>query len=727
MKSSKINSLAIGILLIILSLTTLFALQASKLEFDYDFESFFPENDPDLSYYSKLNESFGLQNDFLFLALKNIDLKDSSVIKSLFELERKLEAQDEISDVESIFDESIYQITPFGTNKTHLLNPSKSIDINSIPESLKVYLGKDGRSVLFIVRHLPFSEKESGDQFHNSLKRFLSSNSDGEYELSGKIQMQSDFTRLLESELKKLLLVSSIMVVVLLLALYRSIKGLIFPIFIIFCSVIWIIGIMVLMNKQVDVMIIMLPVILVILSLSDVIHLVNKYDYFLDENQTPKSALINSFKTVGKATFITSITTAIGFASLYFLPIKPIKDFGLYAASGVLITYILTFTILPSLLIFFPKKVGKSRFDFSSILGDKINTSRYSIPLTIILTIVLVSGTFLLKRNTGLIVGLQKEEPMLKQVAFFDNNFQGYRPFELAVETTDLFEMKNLYNLENLEEIIEKVYQVESVYSPLTIIRKINSGLYGGSSSKLVIPLEKDLTRVRRIYHSKRLINERAAFDNQSGLIRMVANTKDLGSDRFRELNATFNAEIKKIATEHFNPRLTGTSFLIDKTDDFVIDALLKGLAFAITCIGLIMFIIYRNLKVTILVLLVNIVPLLSLFGIMGWLSIELNIATAVIFTVALGIAVDDSIHFVARFMHLINEGYSVETSIEETKKSTGYSIIITSLIMIGGFLTLLVSGFSTVYFLGLFIILIAILALWYDLKILPMLLSKFV
>lgn len=731
MKSTKTHILASISLLIVLSGTLVFSFALQDIEFNYDFESFFPENDEDLRFYQELKSEFGEQNDFLFLAIKAIDFSNDSSINALSQLEISLEANQKVIAVQSIFDESIIQITPFGNNVVPLISRTARLNEEKIEANgLIHYLGTDGQSLIFIIKHLPFSSKKEADAFYFSMLSHLNSRHFDAFELSGKVQMQHAFTEALERELKMLLLIGISTVILLLIWIYRSPKGLILPLIVIVSSVIWLMGVMALTGKDIDVMIVMLPVIVIILSLSDVIHFINKYDYFLSEGQRPIAAIISCFKTVGKATLITSVTTSIGFLGLYFLPVKPIKDFGLYAAIGVMVTYILTILIVPALLVIFPGFVGRNKqANIAAIILKPIYalSQRKSIIITFFISSIIIAGTLALRQNTGLIVGLQKNEPMLEQVAYFDQNFGGYRPLEIALVTDELFNEKHLRKLEALEGIVKEIYGVKQVLSPLTIIRKINAGLYGGAKSMQRIPRASDISRVKRIYFSNKLLKERSEFDNGQGTIRLLATTQDLGSSTFLTLNQEFKEKTQKIRAENFKITLTGSSFLIDKTSHLVSTSVLKGLCFAIITVGLIMLLLYRNIRVAGIVLFINLMPLLMLFGIMGILSIELNLSTAIIFTVAFGIAVDDSIHFVTRFMHLYRSSQRLAWSIEQTQKSTGHSILITTLVMFSGFATLLFSGFSAVYFLGLFICLMALLALWFDLKILPILLSKFV
>lgn len=708
-------------------LTLLFGWQLKNLKFDYAFESFFPKGDPDLAYYEQIIDDFGQENDFLFLAIKDLELDQSDTWLQLYQLENKLEDLPEIQWVQSVFDESILQITPLGINQASWIKPKgPSISLSKLieNESLKYYFGKDESSIIMILRHITFTSKEEADQFYIKLKRWLPQNTRSPFELSGKIQMQNDFTSLLEKELGKLLAAGLILAIISLIIIFRSIKGVLLPFIIMLSSVVWTMGIMAVSGKEIDVMVVMLPVILIILSISDVVHLVNKYDDLLHHKMPATKAIRESIQTVGKATFTTSFTTAVGFLGLLFLPIAPIKEFGLFAAIGVMLAYGLTMLVIPNILQFYPLPISNNRLH-SQPLKWLLRTDKKVVTITLIITLVITSGVLLVKRNTGLIVGLQKKEMLLEKVAYFDQNFYGYRPFELTVSVDTLFSDQTLFELQNIEQSVVEVYDVQNLITPLTLIRKINSGIYGGASSRNKIPHHDDLSRVKRLYNSPKLKEQVSPIDNKKGTLRFLGTTNDLGSHQFYQLNNAFQDKIKQLSLQNTEIRLTGTSFLIDKTDHLIISALLKGLALACLTVGLITFIVHKNTKLALIIILVNIIPIATLLGIMGWLHIDLNISTIIIFTVAFGIAVDDSIHFISSYMQKIKNGLPKTEALSHAYKGTGKSIIHTSIIMILGFICLLSSGLSAVYYLGLFICLISLIALWFDLKVLPWLLSK--
>ncbi|MBO3698427.1 RND family transporter [Roseivirga sp. E12] len=721
--------------LFILTLVTAFlGLQIPKLQFDYDFDSFFPKGDEDLSYYQSLSEEFGEFNDFLFVVLTTDDPTKSIFLKTVDQTIRSLETWSEVIDIQSAFDQQKVQITPLGINTIKLIDPRKDIDQQSIVRNGLdgKFFGRDDHSMMFVLRHEAFDNNKQSDAFLIALRKYLTSMHQGDYLVSGKIQMQHDFTKKLEGELLQLLLLGLVFVTLVLLLLFKSLKGVVIPLLTIMISVIWTMGFISLTGKSIDVLTVIIPPILLIVALSDVIHFVHKYDQYIRSKISKARSLKSTIVFIGKATCLTSITTAIGFISLYVIPIRPIQDFGLYTAVGVMFAFFVTFLLLPAILYFFPQPVEtrvKVKTSWKRILDLWflfILRNRQKVIWSItILSILLIFGIRELELNTSIIVGFQKDEPELKEVKYFDKNYDGFKPFEIGIQLNgahDLFDLRVLETLESIEQYASQMYGVDQIESPLTLIKSLNSGLYGAAQSHYILPSSKDLSKVKRLYNSPKLKSLKSVFESdKKGFLRIVGRSTDIGSAQARILNKSLQDFLTEIVdSEVLTARLTGTSYLIDKTDTYISQSLIKGLSLAVASVSVFLLIFFRSWRIVLYSLIPNLLPILILFGLMGYFQIELNISTAIIFTVAFGVAVDDSIHLLARY-YLERERFSTVTwALKNSIASTGKSILITSIILCAGFALFLSSGLSSPYYLGFFIVITAIIALVLDLTLLP-------
>lgn len=729
---------SISALLAVLVITLILGSKLTDLKFNYSFNSFFPEGDDDLEYYDQFIDEFGQHNDFLFIVLNSEYPIQPAFIDKVNTLQDSLEALLMTESIVNPFKLKGVQINPFGVNAFNLISSNEPTSRERLTELnlMGQLFGKEDESVMLILKHGEFTEKPLADAYYLNIEKSIVNNGFDKSLVSGKIQMQYDFTQKLENELGSLLITSLAVVFIVLIALFRSLKGLLLPIITLVLTLVWTMGFMAWTGKPIDVMVVMIPAILLIISLSDVVHLVHKYDELRHEGLNFNEAIHRAILTIGKATFLTSVTTAIGFASLVFIPIQPIREFGLITAAGVIMAFLITFLVLPSILYFFPALVErklKNHFDWTSNLGSIhgkiLNNKRGMVGAIVLLTLFSIAGIPKLHLSTSLIVGLQKNEPELQKVAYFDRNFDGYKPFELGIELgseTELLSSEVLDRINSIEKYLNEEYGVKHIQSPLNIIREINAGLNGGSRNHLKLPNTKELKRIKRYYNSPRLEEQRQQVQANNGkLIRIIGRNKDLGSAHYKELNNKLSEFLKnEINTEGFKARITGASYLIDKTDQYVVSSLLKGIGFALLSVSIFILIFFRSLRLAVYTLIPNMIPIAILFGLMGWFNVQLNISTAIIFTVALGIAIDDSIHFVARYQ-IERKKHSNFQAIKNAFTGTGKSIIVTTIIIVLGFSVFLSSGFSASYYLGFFIVLAAIIALVLDLIILPIILSS--
>lgn len=717
-------------LFIALLLTLCFAWFIPRLSFDYRFDSFFPQEDEDLVFYEKLNDAFGQYNDFLYLIIKSKDVYQASFQKKVEALADTLENQSEINRVQSAYDLQNIQITPFGLNSPNLLNSEADLTITSLKAKnlWGKYFGTDSASTLLFIDHQLFENKQLADQFFKKLEKNIATAGFSDFLLSGKVQMQYSFTHKLEQELSISLLICIAVIIALLFFFFRSLKGILLPLLTLSISLVWILGFMAMAGKNIDVMMVMMPALLLIVALSDIIHLVHAYDDHLNNGLSKAKAIQMAMAKVGKATLLTSVTTAIGFLTLYFIPVSPIQEFGFYTAIGVLFAFFVTYLIVPSYLYFFPLSVGKNKRTkaTSNYRWERLSAWLQKHPRKILYTsalLLLVIGgdIYKIQSNTGIIVGLQRDEPELDIVNYFDNHFGGYKPFEVGI-TLDkdlrVTDYEVLLKIKAIEAYLENHFGVRHIQSPLQLVEQIRSGLYGGSTRQKRFPMAKEMDKIEKYYYAPALSDVRLVFQSSDGQItRIIGRAKDLGSAHYRPINASFQSFLADLNKDGFQASLTGTTYLIEKTDLYIVEALIKGLSLALISVFICLLIFLKSIKVALWTTFVNIIPIIILFGLMGWLHIDLNISTAVVFTVAFGIAVDDSIHFVSRYL-------MVGRSIRKTLQTTGKSILATTVVIMMGFSVFLFSQFSATYYLGLFITISAFMALIVDLVLLPILLK---
>lgn len=710
----------------------------NSLKFSDNFDAFFPEGDKALEYYLSLTKEFGVYNDFVFIALEGDDVFSSEFLTRIDSLTKQLESLEKSVTVISPTNFKRYQVTPFGVNSFNVINSNQGIDEQLVKRESQLYgqfFGKNDKSVGIILRHPDFKNKRKADEFYSLLLTTLHESGFPNPIISGKIQAQHDFSLRLKNEIGLLLGAAILLIMIMLALVFKTLRGVVIPLITLLITLIWIFGFFGLTGRPIDVLAIMIPPILLVVSMSDVIHLCDKFNECVHKGMKVIDAIKESIKLVGMATFLTSLTTAIGFFSLAVSPIAPIKNFGLYTGIGVIFAFLVTFTTIPCLLVLLNKPLNKKtsrRISWPKLLGNLHSWSishRNSILITSFIVFLLGGiATLNVKKNTFLIVGVDKGDPLMQAMIYFDNNFDGNKPFEMTYELDsehELFNKETINNLNSIHTYLENEHGISHIESPLSLIKTINQSIHGGASSAYELPKTSDYGRIKRIYESRQFDDLKSKLHSKNGVtLRINGRGKDIGSAaaavKNKALRSSFSNELNLRDDQY---QITGTSHLIDKTDNYITSSIISGLAIAIVAVAFLMFIITRSIKIMLISTLPNIIPLIILSGIMGVFGIDLNIATAVIFSIAFGIAVDDSIHFIIRYQ-LESKNHTNEMAIERTFQSTGKSIILTTVVLFVGFIVFLFSGFSATFYIGLFVATTLVVALIADLTLLPVLLS---
>tara|TARA_B100001939_G_scaffold91493_1_gene78425 strand:+ start:51 stop:2330 length:2280 start_codon:yes stop_codon:yes gene_type:complete len=715
------------------------------LSLDYNFENFFPENDEETVFFKEHRERFASDNDFLLVAVKNND----GVFRKdfLLELENLLADLDTVTHVDTVLSLTRMNklfVNDFGKWKVPYINydnldslQNDSIWISKTPDVYGSLISKDCKTLSIFVKHQDYLSKEGCAAISESVNNIKSLYDFDEMHIAGRSVGQIYYVALMQSELKFFMVTSLVLLLVFLILAFRSWWGILLPVTVVVASVIWILGIMAMLQKPLNLVLTVLPTIIFIVGMSDVIHIVSKYLEELRKGKPKFEALKITIKEVGMATLLTSVTTAVGFLTLYFSRVVPIKDFGVYVAMGVMITFVLSFLVLPSMFALIPtpsrsKKKSEATFWTKVLRRSFLWTIHNQVKVVSISGIILIGsfvGLSALEVNNFLLEDLKENDPLNKSFMFFDEHFSGARPMELSIECKEgsILTPSNLRELDSLERLLVSIYPNESFGSVLTVIKSLNRVLNGGSNLQYKLPeadkeLRKITSRLKKQIPQE-LLKQYLTADEKYA--RFSSTVPDLGGNQYRALNNSF-AEKREGQFPQFNIHHTGTAHLIDKNNQYLSTSMVLSLLIAFAVIAGIVGFLFRSLKMVLISLIPNVFPLVMIAGIMGVADIDIKVSTAILFTIAFGIAVDDTIHFISKLKLEINKGASLVFALRRTYMSTGRALVLTTAILSAGFLTLIFSNFLGTLYLGLLVSLTLFFALVADLFLLPILILWF-
>ena len=726
----------------IAAITVLCLLQLPKLKFDYDFDNFFPMDDSNWVSYQDYTGTFGYDNDYLLIAIDNHrGIFNSNFLGRIDLLIEKFKSVQGITRIISPLDAKKIVKTPLSVVSVpylHLKDESKlkkdSILLGSHPNFAHNLINQSATSLALVVYHDRYPDKTIESELSQSIEKIIRDSQFDDYHMAGRIKAQFVFISLIRDNFLLFLGLSSVLIIVVLYLMFRRIRWVLIPLLIIAVSVAVSLAGMVLSNKSIDILSSMLPTILLVVAMSDITHFLTRYFDLCAKQIDHKKALALTLREVGIATLLTSVTTAIGFATLAVTDSIPVKNLGIYTAMGVLITYVITICLFTSVsTLSNSTRISEHHGKWKAILDQlliRVLRQRFTVLIIyFILFMVSLYGVSKIKVDTMLISDFPIDHKVTRDFRFFDQQFEGSKPFEVSIRLSEehksVFEPYVLEEIDKVQSFLKQEYETSNLVSPADLVKALNMSQHGGQPEYYGLPeskreyryVNRELSRAR-YYFPLNLVTD----DHREA--RITGFTKDVGSKMGMEQANRFQAFLKEeISVDGLDFRLTGTSYLFDMTTDSLVSNIIYGLSLAIAMVGLIMAILFRSIRMIFIAMIPNLIPILFLAAFMGITGIPLRLSTSIIFAIAFGIAVDDTIHFLSKFKLELNRGVTSLTALVHTFRNTGKAIIITTIILAAGFTIFTFSSFQATFYTGLLISITLLVAVITDLTLLPILL----
>ncbi len=610
-----------------------------------------------------------------------------------------------------------------------------SMAIYSSPFLVGSYFPLNARSLSIYIKTDDVLSKKKSDQLATDIESAIRSFKFDEVHFVGRIFAQNVYLVTLQQEFVIFLSLSLLVVIVFLWMSFKSFYGVLVPLLVVIISVLWTLGIMNLVGKPIDIMCSMLPTMIFIAGMSDVVHFFSKYFEEL-ANGTAKEKIYGLIlKEVGFPTFLTLITTVVGFLSLLFSSIRPIREFGIYTSVGVTIAFILTYTLLPALLYFFtPKKLVRVHGT-----GNKTNRlmrtglfwifrhQKTILVATALLLVLSVIGISRIRVNNILLEDLSEKVKIKKDFNFFDENYSGVRPFEMEIslnsKNKEVWDYEVMKTLDKVDEFVKKEYQAGFIVSPASLIKTVYLNTFEDQSGSFPDSADYE-TIVAQFRNNKKNKEIKRLVSADGRTTRISAKIRDMGSIRVNQHNQALMDFLKRNTDpELLQFKITGAAHLVDRNNEYMVNNMTQGFLFSILVIGILTFFLHRSWRMVLVFILPNIIPLVIIGGIMGFAGIELKAATSLVFSIAFGIATDDTIHFISRLKIELAYGKSLMYAFKRTYFETGRPIILTTFILMGGFMSLMISDFQSLFYFGFLICITVIVAVLADIFLLPVLL----
>lgn len=739
--------LAFSALAVVIVITGFSVYELRKISFDYDFESFFPLDDPDLPTYQAFRDTFEYDNEFVLLAIVNEEGNfHADFLTKIADLTDSLKNIRDVVSVTSPTTLESVSMTLMGPQRSpliHLYDPAflsaDSAAIYADSGLVGSFFGRDGKSVCIYIRTTEGIKKVPSDSLLMNIDLQLERyNFDHVYSAS-KARGQKVYLDRLSGEFVQFFVASFLLIVLFLFISFRSFWGVWVPVTIVLLSITWTLALMTATGKSLDIMTVLLPTMMFVVGMSDVVHIVTKYIEELRSSNIDKfDALMKTLKETGFATFITLITTSLGFLTLINSKVIPIRDFGLYTSLGVFIAFVLSYSIMPLVLYLLPrpKIADKSvesdfwRKRLHKLLRWTLIHRKGIVVGTVVVIGLSIYGITRIELNNYLIEGLTRKDELRADFEYFEKNYSGVRPFEILITPKDtthtLWNNDELRAIDHLETYLARDFGVGFIVSPASIAKGMNKAMNNNDESYNVLPesdedLESIVADVKKYTKGKEEIRKLITKNGKQA--RLTGKLPDIGSKVFRERSAAlYEYAANNDVLKPIDIRVTGAALMFDKNNQYLVDNTIQGLWLSILAVALISALVHRNWKMMLIAIIPNLIPIVIIGGFMGYMGIEMKSATSIIFSIAFGIATDDTIHFLARLKLEMQKGQNVIYCVKRAFLSTGKAVIVTSLILCGGFLSLISSGFESTFYFGLLVSITLFVAVMTDLLLFPLL-----
>lgn len=755
--SHNILRYRVTLMVILAAITVFMGYQSMNIKWSYDLANIVPDSDPDMVYFRQFRETFGEDGNIMALGFQDSSVYELENFRKFSELVKGLEGKEGIRNVLGL--PNLQKLYKDNAKRAFVLKPvfeeipDDQATLDSLlagAASLKFYSGQlineqNGATLVLVTIQKDVLNSKNRDQLVNHIiaegEKF--ENETGiDMHFAGLPYSRSITTSKVKAELNMFLVLSLIVTGIILFLFFRSFKAVFFPLIIIGVVVIWVMGTLALLKYKITLLTGLIPPIIVVIGIPNSVYMLNRYHHEFSEHGDQMKALSRIIRKIGVVTFITNLTTAVGFFVLVSTQINVLVEFGIVAGINIMATFIVSIILIPGVFSLYKPPTQKHlkhlKFKMLDWVIKKIDilvhTMRPAIfMLTVAVVIVSAIGLTKIEAVSYMVDDIPEKSPLKTDLRFFERNFSGVMPLEIIVDTGSKNGVQNIRNLRKINEFEEFISSIDGISQPISVVsfaKAARQAFYNQKEAFYSLPSSRDLGFITK-YLSEGETEElsQSFIDSTGQYVRVSLKMADIGSNKLDSLvNDVIAPQIDSIFVgSKMDVNVTGTTLMFIKGNKFLIENLLTSMLIAFFIIALIMGLLFRNVKMIIVSIIPNVIPLLITAGIMGYFGIPLKPSTALIFSIVFGISVDDSIHFLAKYrQELFAKKFNVSEAISKSIRETGSSMIYTSIILFCGFIIFVLSEFGGTIALGKLTSITLFFAMLTNVVVLPALILQF-
>jgi len=744
------------ILLGILLLTGYWSTQWKNMQFTFTEANLLPDNHPENILYQSFIQTFGEEGNVIVIAVQDSSFYTPSQRLAWKALNEKIEGYQEINFVLST--ENIQELVKDNTNKSFVL---KEVSEELPPEGKfpekfkeKLYLelpffenllfeknSNTIRSIIYMDPEIVNTAQRKDfifDVFIPLIKNYEETY-DSDIRVSGMPYIRTLNAQNIVDEIGLFVLGAALITTLIFFLFFRSFRATFISLIVVAIGVMWAFGILGWLGYEITVLTALIPPLIIVIGVPNCIFLINKYQQEIAKHRNQAKSLQRVIAKIGNATLMTNLTTASGFATFILTNSKILKEFGVVASINIIAIFLLSLLIIPITYSFMERPNKKhlrhlknKTVDFFVTWMEKtVRKKRVNVYLISLLGLIIgITGIYQIKISGSLIEDMPKSAPFFKDILFFDATFNGIVPLEIWIDSKreeGIVRPATLRRMNQLQETIDEIPELAPSLSVVNAVKYAKQAYYNGNPNYFALPTSQENSFIYPFLNSSnsnsQLLNGYVDSTGQFG--RITTYMKDIKTSRMEEIEADLKESIAKIfPKDRYGVNITGKSLLFLKGTKYLINNLILSLSLAILLIALFMAFLFRSFKMILISLIPNLLPLIITAGVMGFTGIPLKPSTILVFSIAFGISVDDTIHFLANYrQELIANGWKINKAVFAALRETGISMFYTSVVLFFGFSIFMSSNFGGTQALGGLVAVTLMMAMLANLVLLPSLL----
>jgi predicted RND superfamily exporter protein len=744
------------IIIIITLITGFMGYMAKNVKLDYNYISLLPKTNPYYIAYQKFKHTFGEDATMAIIGIKDSSFFTLEKFNDWKLLQDSIDKIYGVKEVLSVFN-AIEIEKDSGIKKFHAKKIFPDTKINQLQfdslvnifKQIPFYSGlifNDSTNVVLMaitldkdIINTPAREKmfdnieRMADVFGEKYGTVI--------HYSGLPYSRTKISLLIRKELFMFVFLAMFVTAFILFMFFRSFKVVFFSMLIVGIAIVWVMGTMGIFNFEITILTGMIPPLIIVIGIPNSVYLLNKYHNEYKNHGNKIKALHTVIYKIGNATFLTNLTTALGFATFIITGNRILVEFGIIASLNILGVFLLSTTLIPIFFSFLapPKDRHIKHLDYK-LVGFFINKLVYLVlhqrkviyAAVIIILGLGIYGITLIKTEGFIIDDIPESNAVYRDLKFLENNIGGVMPLEITIDTKKKKGVYQYTTLEKMDKFVDEIEKINDLSKPTSIIDGLKfarQAYYNNNPATYKMPSKQELAFISPYLPKKgdnskfNIIN--AFVDSLSQVARISCRLNDIGTIKNVIISDSIHAIAKKYFPEpKYKVSVTGSSVVFTQGTNFLIKNLYTSLALAVFLIALIMGSMFTSLRMIIISIVPNLVPLIFTAAVMGYFNIPIKPSTVLVFSITFGIAVDSAIHFFAKYrQELFRTNGNIEESSVLSLKETGVSIIYTSGILFFGFGIFTLSQFGGTQALGLLVSTTLLIAMLSNLLFLPSLL----